>query len=339
MNAAIDDFHFPSLFAHKLRSDWGVGVFVGESEGKHRYLFENGGERTLAGGFHEMMRRVEKPNPDQQAVYARLRGVLAARDRDGSASPAKQGTCSFLDQLASLHEKYPAGLADPKWIVEVRGEGAEIRAPRHRQAMIQEAQEKLSQEALSSLLRAQHFAKLWEQGVAVLRHTDWVPESQLKLKVVSVEHQRTLALAVRELLYGKAMFEARFDGYLAAIRAAFGQAARWELATALSALVHPTEHVCVDPTTFRKQLKATSSRRSIPAQPSSVGYATCLSIARLIANRLAEQGEVPRDLLEVRDFITFTLKSTPKGRTDRVKGKTTSGLKPDNHPEIVLTDQ
>jgi hypothetical protein len=36
-----------------------------------------------------------------------------------------------------------------------------------------------------------------------------------------------------------------------------------------------------------------------------------LRMARQVANRLAEQGEVPRDLLEVRDFVGFALKRRP----------------------------
>jgi hypothetical protein len=271
MTIAIDDSQIPTLFTHKLRSDWGVGVLAGESDGKQRYLFENGEERTLAGGFREMMRRVDKPNAQQRAVYARLRGELAARDRDRNTPPAKQGGLSFAGQVARLHEAYPEGLADPKWVAEIRGEGAEIRAPRHRQAMLQEAQEKLSREALSSLIRGQHYAEAWEQVIQMLRRTDLVPASQLKLKAPTAEQQRALVLALRELLYGKAVFEARLDGYLAAFRAAFGQDARWELATAPVALVHPSEHVCVDPTAFRKQLKAASSRRSFPVQPSGLG--------------------------------------------------------------------
>jgi hypothetical protein len=59
-------------------------------------------------------------------------------------------------------------------------------------------------------------------------------------------------------------------------------------------------------------------------------------MARLIGNRLAEQGEVPRDLLDVRDFIAITLKPPPKGRTDRTKVKATSELKPNDHPALEL---
>jgi hypothetical protein len=263
-----------------------------------------------------MMRRVDRPNPDQLAAYVRLRGMLAARAHDSDGPVAKPLGWSFLDQLARFREIYPGGLADPKWAAEVRGEIAEIRAPRHRQAALEEAAEQLSLKALDSRVSGQHFGQVWDQVVLVIRHTDLAPAAQLKLKPASGEQQRNLALAVRELLHGKAVYGPRLDRYLAAFAAAFGEYPRWELATALSALVHPTEHVCVEPTVFRKQLKALG-RPSVAAQPSSGGYASFLGIARLVANKLAEQGEAPRDLLDVRDFMACTLKPAPKARGHR----------------------
>jgi hypothetical protein len=307
MAPSKDGSQSPALYTHKLRANWGVGVFAGETDGKQRYLFENGEERTLAGGFRDMMRRVDDPNPDQEAIYARLKAELAKRG-DVHVAPAKPASFGFLDQLACLHRAYPAGLSDPKWIAEIRGEGAEIRAPRHRQPAIRDAQEKLSRDALKSLIKDERFDDVWKQVIAVLRQTDLVPSAQLKLKGVGGESARDLALAVRELLYGRGAFDTRFGAYLVALTAAFGQPPHWELATALCALVHPTEHLCVDPTLLRKQLKASSSRRTVPAQPSSAGYASSLAIARLVASKLTEQGETPRDLLEVRDFVAFTLK-------------------------------
>jgi hypothetical protein len=65
---------------------------------------------------------------------------------------------------------------------------------------------------------------------------------------------------------------------------------------------------------FRKQVKAVSAKRSVSARPSGSGYAAFLSVARLIANKLAEQGEVPRDLMDVRSFIVFTMKPASKAR-------------------------
>src|SRR6187399_3766335 len=118
------------LFNHASRKDWGVGVLVREDGGKRAYLFEDGEERTMANGFHQLMRRVEEPSADQRAFYERQRGLIAAREK-ANASPSRSDGPSFLDQVEKLHKVYSAGLADPKWVLNIRGEGAEARAPRH----------------------------------------------------------------------------------------------------------------------------------------------------------------------------------------------------------------
>jgi hypothetical protein len=306
---------FPPLLRHTVRADWGVGILASESDGKYRYLFENGEERTLASAFNGMMQRVEKPSEDQQAAYARLRGVLAARAPSGAARP---GGLDFPEQLRTFHANYPGGLSDPKWVAGIRGEGVAQRVPRHRLPLIADARELLSQKALDSLLSAQQFGQVWESVSKVLARGDLVAPAQLKLKAPGDEAKRTLALAVRELLHGAAAYDVRFDRFLAAFTAAFGAPPRWELATALSAVVHPTEHVCVESTTFKKQLKA-ATHRAAPVQPSGSAYASFLGVVRLIANKLSEHGELPRDLFDVRDFITLTLKPLPKKKPKPTK--------------------
>jgi hypothetical protein len=313
MTQAAIEIPFPSLFIHATRSEWGAGILAWEAGGKRGYLFENGQERPMASGFHELMRRVEQPNAEQRAAYVRLQRLLAAR-RNSSAP--KSNAQSLLDQLARLHELYPAGMLDPKWVTEVRGDGAEGRAPRHREQMIQEAQARLSCSALDALLSNSHYGQLWDHVLTVLGHTDLVPAIQLKKpKSLHNDQLRPLALAVRELLYGTATYEQRFDRYLGALAEVFGEPARWELATALSAVVHPAQHVCVHLMPFRQQLKATGTRGSAGARASSADYARFLGVARLVANKLAEQGEVPRDLLDVHDFIRITQKPATKART------------------------
>ncbi len=314
MASATNDSGSPSLFNHTTRKDWGVGVLAWEDGGKRGYLFEDGEERTMASGFHQLMRRVEQPNPEQKAAYDRLRGLLAARENAKSSSPRPHGP-SFLDQLSKLHETYPTGLVDPKWLTEVRGEGVEKRTPRHRDAAIREVEEVLSASALDALISNQRYTQVWELVVATLSHTDLVPTAQLKKpKAVDAEHMRVLALAVRELLHGKTPFEQRFDRFLSALASVIGESVRWEMATALISLAQPTEHICVHPTVFRHQLKATGSRGTAPARPTSVAYARMLGVARLVAKKLGEQGQVPRDLLDVHDFMRVTFGPPPKVR-------------------------
>ena len=308
-----DDSQFPSLYAHTLRKDWGVGVFAGEKDGKRRYLFANGEERTLASGFDQMMKRVERPSPEEQVAFARLQGILAGRGDE--SSNAKRPGFTISNQLAKFRETYPGGVSDPDWIAEVRGADTS-RAEGSRQAMIRDAQEKFDAKSLDALLGAQAFGELWERVTALLARGNLVPNAQLKTKP-SGEPLKALAQSVRELLHGTQPYDKRFERYLRALAAAFGAEPHWELATALSALYFPLEHVAVEPSMFKKQLKLSGARAAATTRPTSAGYASFLSLARLIANKLAEQGEVPRDLWDVRGFIVFTLKPVPKAKAPK----------------------
>jgi hypothetical protein len=322
MTQAIDDSLLPGLFAHALRSDWGVGVLAAESDGKRRYLFEDGRERVLAPDFFAMMRRVETPSREQQAMYVRLRNALLTRHSNGSQSKAPGS--SVTDQIAQLRETYAAGLSDPGWDTDVRGELATERTPHHRHAAIRDAQERLSQANLDELIGGRHFGRVWDQVARVLKQTDLVPGSQVKQTPAGTEQERNLALAVRELLYEASPYDKRFDRFLAAFEAAFGAHPHWELATVLSALVHPAEHVCVDLAAFRKQVKASASRRSVAARPSGAAYTRLLAIARVVAERLGAAGETPRDLWDVREFMAFTLKPAARLRRGGERAKAPS---------------
>jgi len=312
MTQAIDDSLLFGLFAHALRSDWGVGVLAAESDGKRRYLFEDGQERVFAPDFFAMMRRVETPSREQKAMYVRLRNALLTRL--SSASRATAPGSSVTDQITQLRETYAAGLADPGWDTDVRGEFAAQRTPHHRSAAIREAQERLSPENLHELIDGRHFGRVWDEVAQVLSQTDLVPRCQVKQPPAGTEQERNLALAVRDLLYEASSYHKRFERFLAAFEAAFGAHPHWELATVLSALVHPAEHVCVDLAAFRKQVKASASRRSVAARPSGAEYTRLLAIARLVAERLGAAGETPRDLWDVREFIALTFKPAAKLR-------------------------
>jgi hypothetical protein len=312
MTVAPNASRGPSLFAHKNRKDWGVGVLAWEADGKRGYLFDNGEERTMASGFFEMMRRVEQPNAEQSAAYARLQQILAARAK---ASESARRGATFADHVERFRETYPEGLQDAKWIAEVRGEGVERRAPRHRDVIISDAKQELSASALDALISAQKYEQLWNLVTGVLGRSDLVPAAQMrKPKTATPEQQRALAVAARELIHGKTPYEQRFDRYLGALAAFYGEPPRWEIATALSAIAHPTDHVCVQPAIFRQQLKATGSTGTVAAKPTNTAYAKLLVNARFVGTQLTGQGETARDLLDVLDFIRIALKRAAKVR-------------------------
>jgi hypothetical protein len=322
MTLTTDNTNLPSLFAHTTRKDWGIGVLAWETGGKRGYLFEDGEERTMANGFHNLMLRVEQPSPDQKAASIRLQRLLIARANAQSAGPGSG--LNFSHQLASFREAYPAGLLDPKWTLEIRGEGAEQRSPRHRSSLVNVAQEQLSVSTLDALIASQQYEQVYELIVSVLAHTDLVPSAQLKKsKTANRDRQRDLANSARELLYGTQPYAQRFDRYVAALAAYSGEPTRWEMATALSAVVHPAEHICIHPINFRLQLKAAGSRETIATRPNCAAYTRLLAVARVVARKLSDQNELPRDLLDIHDFIRLTLKPAPKipSRTNKVTAR------------------
>jgi hypothetical protein len=79
--------------------------------------------------------------------------------------------------------------------------------------------------------------------------------------------------------------------------------------------------VCVEPRSFRQQLKILSLRAPSSAQPTGSAYARFLAVAHQIANKLADRGQIPRDLMDVHDFIRFTLGPASSAKPARVKAK------------------
>jgi len=340
MTLATDHSLVPSIFAHATRQDWGVGVLAWEDGGKRGYLFADGEERTLASGFYELMGRVEQPSPEQEATLVRLQRMLARRGHARHAATETQGP-AFHDQIVRLRETYPNGLQDSKWVEDIRGEGAQSRSLRHREALIMEAREQLSAEKLDALIANQHYAQVWELIASVLSHSDLVPKVQFKQpKAANYEHQRDLALAARELLYGKGPYEQRFDRFVAALAAQTGGPAYWEIATALSAVVYPKDHICVQPTFIRKQLKTICSPGAAPAaKPSGAEYNRVLAVARVVTKKLGEQGDAPRDLLDVLDFMCLSLKPGTKVRAASAKQQAAGAQKGRSQVETERASQ
>jgi hypothetical protein len=311
MTEIADDSELPTLFAHGTRKDWGLGVLAGERDGKRSYLFESGEERIMGSGAHDMMRKVAPLDREQQAIYARLSALVARRQ--GRAEPSKTAGSSLLEQLETLRRDFPRGFSDPAWQNENRA--GRLRGPR-----LQEAQELLSLKALDGQLKAQQFDALWTSVSKVLSGTEWLPSDQLK-PAATGEGLRNIAGAARELLYGTAGLEQRTDRFVAAYELTFHRVPRWETVTALPALMFPTEHVLIELASFRKQLKALGAKGTLVARPTGAGYARCLNAARVIASKLAESGEVSQDLLDVHDFVRFTLKPKPPVRRPKAPAK------------------
>lgn len=287
------DAEFPGLFCHRTRQDWGVSVLSGVRDGKRRYLFEGGEERTMAAEHHHLMQRVQRPDRSQHATCARLMALLAKR-ADSGALVIPPATKALLEQLEKFRAEYPAGFSGDAW----QGDEQSVIARRAREVAAQAP-------ALVKLTKSKRLEGVWSQVVALVRESGLISDELPN--TTSSEQQTTLGEAVRDLLHGPELYDRRFDRFLMRYESVFHQAPSWQAGTALAALISPIHHVWVEPNAFRKQLKVLSRQSALAARPSGSNYVRCQDMARALAGTLAAQGEVPLDLLEVHAFIRATL--------------------------------
>lgn len=300
MTQAADRREFPNLFSHRKRADWGVSVLSGERDGKRCYLFEDGEERVMGAGGIELMRKVEQPSRDQQATCARLLALLSKREGRGDSGEAP-GASAVIKQLERLHKKFHGGFFSKEWRIDEKS----MFARQARLTTAPKAQEQLSLRNLDDLLKRKQAEVIWSRVVALLGESG-LATGQLHSASNEAE-QLLLGEAVRELLHGADSYARRFDKFVSAYGFAFRDGPSWQTATALPALMSPVNQVYVEPTSFRKQLKALSRHSAFAARPSGDAYARCLAMAQALANMLASRGEVPRDLLDVHDFVRCTV--------------------------------
>lgn len=295
----VDSPDFPSIFCHSKRPDWGVAIVVAEGEAKRSYLFEDGEERTLGAAGIGHMRKVDHPDREQQQTCAHLLSLLAKR---GARRDAEAPSRAAVDaQLARFHRKYPGGFFGNEW----RNAAKSSYAGRGRGGVMNEIQERFAQERVTARLEKQQFAELWDDAVELLRASGLATADLQRARPAS--EQRLLAEALSNLLQGEQSYEHRFDRFIATYASLFRDPPSWQTTTAFSALLVPIEHVYVEPTAFRKQLKLLALPSAFGARPGGAAYLRCLAAAKKLANMLATRGEVPRDLLDVHDFIRATV--------------------------------
>jgi hypothetical protein len=312
------------VFEHAKRREWGLGIIAWERKNRRGYLFENGQLRILASEFYSLMREVDCPEDEVQALYDSLKRELKAAGVEGKFQPKGvrqiRPAMSFDDQLAVFRAEYSGGFEDPLWVQTQRGTGVKKRLAGHRDSAMTQARAKLAADDLDGRLAQQQFRSISDDVVAVLRRTDLVPPAELAvLEGADADRPRLLACAIRDLLHGNVSFGTRFDRFLSRFEQAYGQSPSWQLTTALPALLCPSEHIYVRPAVIREQSKWMAPRLSLPNQPTAASYMRSLSMVKLVLQKLTEQGESPRDLLDVFDFMRVTTGPTAKKLLLRTK--------------------
>jgi hypothetical protein len=315
--------HGHAVFEHAKRREWGLGILAWEDRAKRGYLFENGQLRIVAEEFYPLMREVDRPEDEVMALYDALRPELEAVARDAgfpvrTLKRAKRGL-SFDAQLAVFRSEYPGGFEDPAWLEGQRGVGAKKRLPKHRDPALSAAARDLSASAIRTAIASGKAGAVIEAVQNTLRRTDLVPSAELAILDPASARATTFAEALLAVLHGDGGFVTRFDAFLYESEASFGARPGWQLATALPALIHPADHFCVRAGSFREQAKSMAPRLALERVPNGSAYMRCLGVAKLVATKLTESAEKPRDLMDVYDFIRVTTRPAAKQAAENLR--------------------
>lgn len=311
----------PSLYRHKKRHKWGLAIIAWEHGDKRGYQFEDGRVRVFKRGFYRMFEEVDPPEDAAGELVDELKSRLERSKRraarkagraQSSGSRKSKAVYPFTEQLRIFTTLYPKRFADPAWLDGMRGIDASRRLKRHRQPVADEARELLADERMREMMEANRHSEVVRECIELLESTSLVSSSQLEpMRRLRPDAQREFTVTLHDLLYGDAILARRFDRFADVLRAV-DRSVSWQLATVLPALVRPDEHICVHPSTFRKQAASLKPELDLPKEVSALAYEGSLQLARATRAALSDKGLEPADLLDVRDFVWQTLRPSAK---------------------------
>jgi hypothetical protein len=305
------------LFEHAKRPEWGLAIMAWERNKRRAYQFQDGKLRLIKEGYYHLMQEVDRPADSALEITKSLKdklGVSEARREVVKKARAKgKKILTLKDQITIFNIMYPNGFQGEEWDANIRGEGEGRRLKRHREPALQDAKVRLSKEALEPLIEGEQYTEVINTALDVLKKTSLVRPVHLKpLKELAKTKHPDLAKAIFDLFWGSGKYSMRFDAFVRVLSSNGRVDCPWPLATVLPALVHPKEHVCVRPSSFRRQARWMAPRLEYSSHPEGKQYIRFRKMARAVGRRLKEAELKPRDLVDVYDFIRLTLRPSAK---------------------------
>jgi hypothetical protein len=327
----------PTLYRHTKKHEWGLALLAWERDGKRAFRFEDGEVRIFKEGYYGLLEEVDRPADRTTEIVAKIdreHGV-SSRRRAGTKEPEQEIT--FDEQLEVFLAEFPGGFESAAWVEQHRGGGAGRRLKRHRDSAIDDARRQLGADALRELIDASDFAAVRQRAIDVLEATDLVTRAQIKPLSDSAGDQR-IADALFELLHGERDIEERFDKFCHAVAQSSRKMPSWPLITALVGLIDPQEHLCIRPSVFATQAKWMAPSLQLGKQPKGSIYTRFVEMAKTILENLRGAGQKPRDLLDVYDFVWFTLRPAAMETLEHVRKRKAAEAEPPAAPESAAAE-
>jgi len=303
------------LVRHTRREGWGRALMLWEREDKRGYQFEDGEVRVFAKPYFELLQPAKHPDPvlrhqlrEQAVTNGHLEPAKSARGGKAAGRPVP----SLDDQVTVFETLFPDGFHGDDWTEQHRGRIEGRRLKRHRDPAIEQAKERLSEEALRGCLERGEPVEVYRRFVDVVGGTDLATRKQLDgFRGLNVDTNLAEAMIgfLHDVRQGDLATMARLRRALA--KENFRKIP-WTALTAPRALLYPNDHMCVRPSVVRAQAKLIAPRFKLSQVPSAGDYSQCLEMAMSVREHLTKAGFSPRDLLDVTDFMRVTLASGAK---------------------------
>ena len=299
----------PRIFEHVSRKDWGRSVLVLEIPDMRTFLFEDGAERSFRPDYWHKMEIIEVQTNEAIRIdrLARRNQAPPPGSSRKSKAPPKKPDISFAQQVAYFMKLYPVGFEDETYIKAERGVPGTKGAEKLKEAALERAEDRLSQQNLRELIDGGKFEDFHQMIFELLTSTKSTTQKAeaTRFKNMAENMRETFAQSLDELLYGERTYPIRFDSLVAALDIEGGPT--WPPATLLPALVYPADHVFVKPTFFKKQALILDIDPKYDTTPNATTYEQFNQAAKKTMELLQEAGQRPRDLWDVHTFICKTL--------------------------------
>lgn len=295
----------PTLFKHKKRDEWGLGIVLRRLDDRIDIQFQDGRERTFKHGFYHMFEAVDRRLDVAMGI------VDALRSMSGDTAPRgdRKQPVTLEEQVVFFRQQYREGFRGEAFGEAHRGDGRKRPLKRHRDALVASAAEHLAKRSLLEALTDDDPSAVHEAAGHVISSTDLVKVAERKLFLeMDAQFHAPVANALHALLHGKSPLVPRIDAVVAWLERALGDTPSWELVTVLLGAVHPNEHVVVRENVFSRQAVFMAPGLTIPKRPMGILYERLQTMAQSVRAHLLEEGLEPRDMLDVHDFMWLTLK-------------------------------
>ena len=299
-----------ALYRHTKREEWGLAIIAWERPDMRGYQFEDGQLRVFKKGYYELLAPVDSGGVREAVIEElKLKAGRVQADSEARARNKKKTTnLTFADQLTIFRAEYPRGFADESWLFSVRGEGAR-RLKRHRDPAIAAVKAGLSAEELAKIKGEGGAEAVVKQALTLMSKTTLTRPRELEaLRDLTGEAAEKYARGLEQLIHGELPMERRFDAFVMA----HPEKPSWPMATTLLALYAPATHLCVHPSTIRRQADVLGVAVTPGTRPRGKTYARLLDLVGRVEEKLVAAGQQPADKVDLFDFMRITLAPSAK---------------------------